>query len=152
MTNETSPLPLFLVMNGPNLNLLGTREPERYGSETLLDLEARVTAAAQRLNVRVEFFQSNHEGALIDAIHGARGVATGLILNAGAYTHTSIAIRDAIVGVAIPTVEVHVTNVHAREEFRHTSYIAEKADAVIAGAGLLGYVFALEFLVAKYGR
>lgn len=150
MTNETSTLPLFLVINGPNLNLLGTREPERYGSETLLDLQARVTVAATRLNVRVEFYQSNHEGAIIDAIHGARGVAAGLILNAGAYTHTSIAIRDAIVGVALPTVEVHLTNVHAREGFRHQSYIAAIADAVITGAGPLGYVFALEHLAARY--
>ena len=150
MTNETSTLPLFLVINGPNLNLLGTREPERYGSETLLDLQARVTVAATRLNVRVEFYQSNHEGAIIDAIHRARGVAAGLILNAGAYTHTSIAIRDAIVGVALPTVEVHLTNVHAREGFRHQSYIAAIADAVITGAGPLGYVFALEHLAARY--
>lgn|SRR5690606_17115984 len=142
-------LPLILVVNGPNLNLLGTREPEKYGHETLADVAALVTRAAQDEGVQVEFVQSNHEGELIDAIHSARGRATGIVLNAGAYTHTSVAIRDAVVASQVPTVEVHITNVHAREPFRHHSYLSDVASAVIAGAGTLGYVFALQVLARR---
>lgn len=136
----------ILVLNGPNLNLLGTREPEKYGTATLADIEqlAKDTAAAHGLDV--ECFQSNHEGALVDAIHAARGKAVGIVLNAGAYTHTSVAIRDAISAVHLPTVEVHITNVHAREAFRHHSYLSDVSKAVIAGAGIMGYRFAVEYL------
>ena len=137
----------ILVLNGPNLNLLGTREPETYGHETLADLEARCRAAAETLDATVAFAQSNHEGALVDAIHAARGTHDGIVLNAGAYTHTSIALRDAISGVAIPTVEVHVSNVHARETFRHHSMIAGVCRGVIAGFGLAGYELAIRALV-----
>ncbi|TFD54605.1 type II 3-dehydroquinate dehydratase [Cryobacterium frigoriphilum] len=142
-------LPLVLVVNGPNLNLLGTREPGTYGTETLADVEQRITVAATRLAVRTEFVQSNHEGVLIDAIHAARGRASGIIINAGAFTHTSVALRDAIAAVALPMVEVHLTNVHAREAFRHHSYLSDLAEAVIVGAGPLGYVFALELLAGR---
>ncbi|AWB88164.1 type II 3-dehydroquinate dehydratase [Homoserinimonas hongtaonis] len=138
--------PIILVLNGPNLNMLGTREPAKYGSETLLDVEAKVAAAAADLGVTVEFVQSNHEGVLVDTIQAARGRASGIVLNAGAYTHTSVAIRDAVSAAEVPMVEVHITNVHAREAFRHHSYLSDVAAAVIAGAGTLGYVFALQYL------
>jgi 3-dehydroquinate dehydratase-2 len=131
----------ILVLNGPNLNLLGTREPEKYGTSTLADVDA---GAAHGLDV--ECFQSNHEGALVDAIHAARGKAIGIVLNAGAYTHTSVAIRDALSAVQLPAVEVHITNVHAREPFRHHSYLSDISKAVIAGAGIMGYRFAVEYL------
>ncbi len=135
-----------LVLNGPNLNLLGTREPETYGTSTLADVEqlARDTAAAHGLDV--DCVQSNHEGALVDAIHAARGTAIGIVINAGAYSHTSIALRDAVSAVELPTVEVHISNVHAREEFRHHSHLSAVSKAVIVGAGVLGYRFAIEFL------
>ena len=106
----------ILVLNGPNLNLLGRREPHIYGSMTLADINKKLKALAKELRVELVFFQSNHEGALVDAIHAARGKAVGIVLNAGAYTHTSVAIRDAISAVQLPTVEVHITNVHAREQ------------------------------------
>ena len=136
----------ILVLNGPNLNLLGTREPEKYGTATLADVEqlAKDTGAAHGLEV--ECFQSNQKGALLDAIHTAPGKAVGIVLNAGAYTHTSVAIRDAITAVQLPAVEVHITNVHAREAFRHHSYLSDISKAVIAGAGILGYRFAVEYL------
>jgi 3-dehydroquinate dehydratase II len=136
----------ILVLNGPNLNLLGTREPEKYGKATLADVEQLAKDAAAAHGLEVECFQSNHEGALIDAIHAARGKAMGIVINAGAYTHTSVAIRDAISAVHLPTVEVHITNVHAREEFRHRSYLSDVSRAVIAGAGVLGYRFAVDYL------
>ena len=136
----------ILVLNGPNLNLLGTREPEKYGTATLADVERLAQDAGAGHGLEVECFQSNHEGALVDAIHAARGTAVGIVINAGAYTHTSIAIRDAISAVQLPAVEVHITNVHAREEFRHQSYLAGVCQAVIAGAGTLGYRFAVEYL------
>ena len=136
----------ILVLNGPNLNLLGTREPEKYGTATLADVEQLAKDAGAAHGVEVECFQSNHEGALVDAIHAARGKAIGIVLNAGAYTHTSVAIRDAISAVQIPAVEVHITNVHAREEFRHHSYLSDISKAVIAGAGVMGYRFAVEYL------
>jgi 3-dehydroquinate dehydratase II len=136
----------ILVLNGPNLNLLGTREPEKYGTATLADVEQLAKDAGAAHGVEVECFQSNHEGALVDAIHAARGKAIGIVLNAGAYTHTSVAIRDAISAVQVPAVEVHITNVHAREEFRHHSYLSDVSKAVIAGAGVMGYRFAVEYL------
>ncbi|WP_430297932.1 type II 3-dehydroquinate dehydratase [Sinomonas sp. B1-1] len=145
MTEET-PRGMILVVNGPNLNLLGTREPEKYGTDTLMDVERLCAEAAAAHGLEVHCVQSNHEGEIIDAIHAARGTALGLVINAGAYTHTSIAIRDAITAAQLPTVEVHITNVHAREPFRHHSYLSDIAKAVIAGAGVLGYRFGIDYL------
>lgn len=136
----------ILVVNGPNLNLLGTREPEKYGTATLGDIERLCAGAADAHGLECDFVQSNHEGALVDAIHEARQTAVGIVINAGAYTHTSVAIRDAISAVQLPAVEVHITNVHAREPFRHHSYLSDVCKAVIAGAGTLGYRFAIEYL------
>ena len=137
----------ILVINGPNLNLLGSREPEIYGAETLEDINSFLQDAAQQMAVSVQFFQSNSEGALVDAIQGAVGIFDGLIINPAAYTHTSVALRDAISAVAIPTVEVHLSNVYSREEFRHKSFIAPVAIGQIAGFGSAGYKLALEGLV-----
>jgi 3-dehydroquinate dehydratase-2 len=137
----------ILFLNGPNLNLLGTRQPEVYGRTTLKDIETMCHAAAAQRGVTVAFAQSNHEGALLDAIHAARGTYDGIILNAGAYTHTSVALMDAISSVAIPTIELHLSNVHAREAFRHQSYIARVAVGVICGFGARGYVLALDALL-----
>ncbi|MEO0357697.1 MAG: type II 3-dehydroquinate dehydratase, partial [Pseudomonadota bacterium] len=123
----------FLVVNGPNLNLLGTRQPDVYGAATLEDLENACADHATASGCTVTCFQSNIEGALIDAIHGAKGTYDGIILNAGAYTHTSIALMDAIASVQLPTVEVHLSNIHARETFRHQSYVAPVALGQIAG-------------------
>lgn len=139
----------LLVLNGPNLNLLGTRQPEVYGRTTLADLEDQCRAAADDLGVAVAFFQSNSEGALIDAIHAARGTHDGIVLNAGAYTHTSIALMDAIAATGVPTVEVHLSNIHAREPFRHRSWIAPVAIGQIAGFGTTGYVLALRALTER---
>ena len=145
-TPEDAARGTILVLNGPNLNLLGTREPEKYGTATLADVERLARDAGAAHGLDVECFQSNHEGALVEAIHAARGRAVGIVLNAGAYTHTSVAIRDAITAVQVPAVEVHITNVHAREAFRHHSYLSDVSRAVIAGAGILGYRFAVEYL------
>ena len=134
----------ILILNGPNLNLLGTRQPEVYGRTTLSDIEAMCRAHGERIGVDVSFMQSNHEGALIDAIHEARGERDGLILNAGAYTHTSVALMDAISSAEIPAIELHLSNVHARESFRHTSYIAKVAVGVICGFGPAGYELAID--------
>ncbi len=134
----------ILILNGPNLNLLGTREPAVYGSATLADVERLVHDRAGKLGAQVDFRQSNHEGELIDWIHQARGNFGVLILNAGAFTHTSVALRDAVAGVGVPTIEVHLSNVHAREEFRHKSMIAAVCKGVIAGFGPNSYVLALE--------
>ncbi|WP_396270084.1 type II 3-dehydroquinate dehydratase [Ideonella sp.] len=140
-----------LLLNGPNLNLLGTREPHIYGADTLADVEQRFKAEAESLGVEADAFQSNHEGALIDRIHAARGDGTtAIVINPGGLTHTSVALRDALSGVAIPLVEVHISNVHRREEFRHHSYISGIADGVIAGLGVQGYGAALRFLVGRY--
>ena len=140
----------ILVLHGPNLNLLGTREPDVYGRTTLADINLELASLAAKLGVTVETFQSNHEGALIDRIHAAahEGVA-GLLINPGAYTHTSIALRDAIAAVALPTVEVHLSNIHARETFRRRSHIAPVAVAQVAGFGAAGYGLALQGLVAR---
>jgi 3-dehydroquinate dehydratase, type II len=138
--------PTIAVLNGPNLNLLGTREPELYGAATLSDIQARCEQVATGLDVQVEFFQSNHEGALVDEIQ-RRGGDAGIVLNAGAYTHTSVAIRDALAAVQVPFVEVHVSNVFAREDFRHHSYLSDLAAGVIVGCGVDGYEFALRRLV-----
>jgi 3-dehydroquinate dehydratase-2 len=135
-----------LVLNGPNLNLLGLREPGIYGSATLSDIEELCRVTGDRLGLDVDFRQSNHEGVLVDFIHEARTTARGIAINAGAYTHTSIALHDAIRAVALPTVELHLSNVHARESFRHHSYLAPAATGVICGFGPRSYVLALEAL------
>lgn len=137
----------ILVLHGPNLNLLGTREVSIYGDQTLADIDAHLAKVARELGAEVECFQSNHEGALIDAIHAARGKTDGLLLNPGALTHTSIALRDAIAGVQIPAVEVHLSNIHAREPFRHTSYLAPMCVGQISGFGARSYELALRGLV-----
>jgi len=138
----------LLLLNGPNLNLLGQREPGLYGAQTLAQIEADLGRQAGELGVELECFQSNHEGALVDRIHAARGQADGLLINAGAFTHTSIALRDALLGVAIPFVELHLSNVHARESFRYHSYLADKALGVICGFGPASYGLALQGLVS----
>ncbi|WP_394658842.1 type II 3-dehydroquinate dehydratase [uncultured Novosphingobium sp.] len=136
---------LVLVLNGPNLNLLGKREPGIYGSATLADIEASLQQRGQDLGITVELRQSNHEGALVDGLHEAqkRGAAA-VILNAGAYTHTSIALLDAVRAITVPVIEVHLSNPHAREAFRHTSWIAPAAKGTIAGFGADSYLLALE--------
>ena len=137
----------ILVLHGPNLNLLGKREPEIYGSHTLEDINRALAAQANLLGVTLDCFQSNHEGGLIDMIHSAAGNREGIMINPGGYTHTSVALRDALVGVNIPTVEVHLSNIHRREEFRHHSYIAPIAVGQISGFGPDSYRLGLEALV-----
>lgn len=140
----------LLLINGPNLNLLGTREPEIYGSTTLAEIETDLVARAGVLGHALECFQSNHEGGIVDRIHQARTDGVSFILiNPGAYTHTSIAIRDAFAAVAIPFVEVHLSNVHKRETFRHHSYLSDVAEAVLVGCGVMGYQLALQFAVSR---
>jgi 3-dehydroquinate dehydratase II len=140
------------ILNGPSLNLLGTREPEIYGTTTLADIEARLRDVARELGIDVEFLQSNHEGVLIDAIQGMRGAADGAIINAGAYTHTSLALRDALASVSLPFVEVHLSNIYAREPERRRSLLASSARAIICGFGAYGYELALRGLVASLSR
>ena len=140
------------VLNGPNLNLLGTREPETYGRASLKEVEQLCRATAKRHKLDVEFYQSNHEGELIDFIHEAHAKkAAGIIINAGGYSHTSIALHDALVAVKIPAVEVHISNVHARENFRHHSFTAKAAFATLSGFGIDGYRLAINGLAAKIG-
>ena len=141
-------MPAVLVLNGPNLNLLGTRQPEVYGSQTLEMVEDACRAHGAATGLSVTCLQSNHEGALIDAIHGARGNQDGIVLNAGAFTHTSVALMDAIASVNLPVVEVHLSNIHARESFRHRSLIAPVALGQICGFGAQGYILALDALGA----
>ena len=136
----------FLVINGVNLNLLGIREPEKYGTQTLKDLEKILYAYSFEIGVDIEMFQSNIEGEIVEKIHTALNNFDGIVINAGAYTHTSIAIRDALSGVSIPTIEVHLTNIYKRESFRHNSYIAPIAIGQISGLGFDGYKFALSAL------
>jgi len=135
------------VMNGPNLNLLGLRQPEIYGHETLADVLAQMTQLAADLGVSVQGMQSNHEGQLVDWIHEARGGAAGIIINPGAYSHTSVAIFDALNAFDGPVLEVHISNIHKREAFRHHSYVSARADGVIAGFGTEGYLLALRRMV-----
>lgn len=137
----------ILILNGPNLNLLGTRQPEVYGATTLQDIEDLCEAHGSSLGVGIVCKQSNHEGELIDAIHDAKGDHDGIILNAGAYTHTSIALMDAISSVALPVIELHLSNIHARETFRHKSFIAPVAVGQICGFGATGYRLAIEAMV-----
>ena len=134
----------LLILNGPNLNLLGSREPAIYGSESYDALCQQIQRHAAAIGCTVALLQSNHEGALIDAIQGAQGVYGGIVINPGAYTHTSIALHDAIKGTAIPLLELHISNVHARESFRHHSYISPVARAVVCGLGVAGYPLAIE--------
>jgi 3-dehydroquinate dehydratase-2 len=134
-----------LIINGPNLNLLGTREPEIYGKTTLKDIETELKNKAEKLNVEIECFQSNHEGEIVDKICGAKGKFDAVIINPAAYTHTSVAIRDAFAAVDIPAIEVHISNVYSREEFRHNSLIAPVVVGQIAGLGIQGYLLALEY-------
>ena len=138
-----------LVINGPNLNLLGLREPGIYGAETLADVSAKLDKLAPELGLEVEHFQSNSEGDIVTRVQQARGNTVYVVINAGAYTHTSVAIRDALAGVDIPFVEVHISNVHAREAFRHHSYLSDKAVGVIVGLGTFGYEAALQFIARK---
>jgi 3-dehydroquinate dehydratase II len=135
---------IVYVLNGPNLNLLGTREPAIYGRETLADVEAACHEAAAGLGLEVDFRQTNHEGVLIDSVHEARGRATGIVINPGGLTHTSVALMDALSASALPVVEVHLSNIHRRESFRHLSYVSRVAEGVICGLGPHGYVLALE--------
>ncbi|NLM83946.1 MAG: type II 3-dehydroquinate dehydratase [Clostridiales bacterium] len=142
----------FLVINGPNLNMLGIREPDIYGRRTYADLEAHIRGAAQRLGVAVELFQSNHEGAIVDRIQEAYGKADGIIINPAAYTHTSIAILDALKAVGLPAVEVHLSDISQREPFRRVSYVAPACIRTIAGMGFDGYTEAIRTLVEHLSR
>ena len=149
-TDMESDSPRLLVLHGPNLNLLGTREPKYYGSTTLAEINMALAKRAESAGVNLESFQSNHEGALIERVHaaGVQGVRY-LIINPAAYTHTSVALRDAVAGTGIPFIEVHLSNVHAREAFRHHSFFSDLAIGVITGLGSEGYLLALEYLLSK---
>ena len=139
---------LVTLLNGPNLNLLGLRQPEIYGRETLDDVSSRVADLAEELGLRVKALQSNHEGQLVDWIQAARGTSAGIIINPGAYSHTSVAILDALNTYEGPVIEVHISNIHKREAFRHHSYVSHRADGVIAGCGTEGYLLALRRLAS----
>ena len=139
----------LLLVNGPNLNLLGTREPEVYGTATLADVERITAETAAALGLEVRALQSNHEGVLIDAIHDARADCAGIVINPGGLTHTSVALRDALTGVALPFAEVHISDVYAREEFRHHSYLHDVAAVRVIGRGVEGYADAVRELVAQ---
>ena len=139
----------ILVMHGPNLNLLGTREPEVYGTDTLDDINLRLKAQAEAAGHELEAFQSNAEHELIDKIHSARGAVSFIVINPGAYTHTSIALRDAFLGVSIPFIEIHLSNVHSREEFRQFSYLSDIAIGVITGLGARGYELAIQAAIER---
>lgn len=147
---EAPEKPRLLVLHGPNLNLLGTREPEHYGCVTLEDINLGLARRAEVAGVGLEAFQSNHEGALIERVHAARSQGVRyIIINPGGYTHTSIALRDALAGTAIPFIEVHLSNIHARETFRQHSYFSDLAIGVVSGLGHQGYLLALEYLLNK---
>lgn len=138
----------ILLINGANLNLLGTREPEKYGCRTLKDIETDLIEYGKELNSEIDTFQSNYEGEIVEKIQSAKGVYDGILINAGGYTHTSVVIRDALSAVNIPTVEIHMTNIHAREEFRHTSLISGVSIAQVVGFGEKSYFLALEGLIS----
>jgi 3-dehydroquinate dehydratase-2 len=142
----------IMILNGPNLNLLGTREPEIYGAETLSDVEARCKARADALGVAIDFRQSNVEGELVTWVQEAWTSAAGLVVNAAAYTHTSVALLDALKACGLPIVEVHLSNIHQRESFRHKSYVSRAADGMICGLGSLGYELAIEAVAARIGK
>ena len=137
----------ILLINGANLNMLGIREPEKYGGKSLKDIEVSVIQKGKELDVDIDVYQSNIEGEIVEKIQQARGIYDGILINAGGYTHTSVVIRDAISAVQIPTIEVHMTNIHAREEFRHTSLLSGVCRAIVAGFGEDSYILALEGLV-----
>lgn len=142
----------ILILNGPNLNLLGQREPQIYGHETLADVAARSAAVASDLGHSVEFRQSNHEGELVDCIQGARNGASAIIINPAAFSHTSVAILDALKAFEGPVIEVHISNIHQREAFRHHSYVSSRADGVICGCGTDGYVYAVQRVATLLSR
>ncbi|WNG89043.1 type II 3-dehydroquinate dehydratase [Mycobacterium sp. ITM-2016-00317] len=142
----------LLLVNGPNLNLLGTRQPEVYGSTTLAEIEARTAEVAAEVGLQLRAVQSNHEGVLVDEIHSARTDCAGIVINPAAYSHTSVAIADALRSVELPVAEVHLSNIHAREPFRHHSYVSAVADIVIASAGPLGYEMAVRYLADRLDR
>lgn len=139
---------LVAVLNGPNLNMLGMREPEKYGRATLDDVEALCAETAERLGLAIDFRQTNGEGELVSWIQECRGRAAGIVINPAAYSHTSVAVMDALLAVGLPVVEVHITNIHRREEFRHHSYVSRAAVGVIAGLGVQGYALAIQALAA----
>ena len=141
-----------LLINGPNLNLVGKREPNIYGSQTLEDIQEKLLTLANELDARLKCFQSNSEGEMIDCIQKSAGSIDGILINAGAYTHTSIALRDALLGVAIPYVEVHLSNIYSREEFRHKSFLSDKALGLVCGFGANSYQLALEGIVSYLKR
>ena len=150
---QAAPRTRILVLHGPNLNLLGTREPAIYGRDTLADINRRLIAQAQAAGVALAAFQSNHEGVLIDRVHAARTEGVEFILlNPAGLTHTSVPLRDALIGVAIPFVEIHLSNIHTREPFRHHSYFSDKAVGTIVGLGAHGYELALAFALRRIGR
>ncbi|MFU9135256.1 type II 3-dehydroquinate dehydratase [Erwinia tasmaniensis] len=142
----------ILLLNGPNLNLLGTREPEKYGTTTLAEIVSELTSQADALQVKLSHLQSNAEYALIDRIHEARGNTDYIVINPAAFTHTSVALRDALLAVSIPFIEVHLSNVHAREPFRHHSYLSDIAAGVICGLGVDGYTWALQTAVKRLSQ
>jgi len=142
----------LLLVNGPNLNLVGKREPSIYGSQTLEDIQEELLTLANELDAKLKFFQSNSEGEMIDCIQKSVGSIDGILINAGAYTHTSIALRDALLGVAIPYVEVHLSNIYSREEFRHKSFLSDKALGLVCGFGPISYQLALQGIVSYLKR
>ena len=143
--------PLITVLNGPNLNLLGTREPEKYGHATLDDVEALCAEAAEELGLAIDFRQTNGEGELVTWVQECRGRSAGIIINPAGYTTTSIALLDALLAVGLPVIEVHITNIHRREEFRHHSFVSKAATGVIAGLGVQGYALALQAMAGLGG-
>jgi len=142
----------LLLINGPNLNLVGKREPSIYGSQTLEEIQEELLDVARELDAKLEFFQSNSEGEMIDCIQKSVGLIDGILINAGAYTHTSIALRDALLGVAIPYVEIHLSNTYSREEFRHKSFLSDKALGLVCGFGAMSYQLALQGIVSYLKR
>ena len=142
----------ILLINGPNLNLLGTREPEIYGNKTLIDIEQDLHIAAERKGILLECFQSNHEGEIVDKIQDSVKSIQGILINAGAFTHTSISIRDALIGSKIPFVELHISNIFSREEFRKESFLTDKAIGIISGFGISSYFLALEGIIEFLGN
>ena len=142
----------LLLINGPNLNLVGKREPSIYGSQTLEEIQEKLFILARELDAKLKFFQSNSEGEMIDCIQNSIGLIDGILINAGAYTHTSIALRDALLGVAIPYVEVHLSNIYSREEFRHKSFLSDKALGLVCGFGANSYQMALQGIVSYLKR
>lgn len=144
-------MPTIYILNGPNLNLLGQRQPEIYGSTTLADIEQACTSLGAELGIDIRFFQSNHEGVIVDTIHDARHNANAIVINPGALTHTSVAILDALNTFDAPVIEVHISNIHKRESFRHHSYVSLRAEGVVAGLGTNGYLLALRHLAPLVG-